>query len=237
MRGNLDIEREVEETTLQRQAQELHVINKTLDCLIDGLNQLDPVSGKVRPDASLRNIRRFLAVRSYNSLRVAKWPLLMGYYQQALALVRMVYEDWLLAIDAEINPETLAALVNNEGKIGKGNLTLSKMTYRLPTVEKELWDDEYGVLSEYAAHPRHKGLKSLILSDAEGSMTLPIGGRYDEWWLKFVLFFMLIGFARTVETIARAIDVPRGHWDARVLPLLEEATSLREQLQNWLSIN
>ena len=43
----------------------------------------------------------FLAVRSFNSLHIARQLLEHGYYQQASALVRMAMEDQLVAEDAE----------------------------------------------------------------------------------------------------------------------------------------
>ena len=83
---------------------ELEVVDAALDQILQGLDAFAYV--KQRPDSRLEDAQMFLAVRSFNSLHIARQLLEHGYYQQASALVRMAMEDQLVAEDAETHPPT-----------------------------------------------------------------------------------------------------------------------------------
>ena len=100
----------------ERHAREFRAVEAALDDILRGLSDFG--SQKVYPDNRLESARLFLATRSFNSLRTAAQVLERGYYQQAMALVRMTKEDQMVALDAESNPATLSALLDDEGKIG-----------------------------------------------------------------------------------------------------------------------
>ena len=131
---------------------ELEVVDAALDQILQGLDAFAYV--KQRPDSRLEDAQMFLAVRSFNSLHIARQLLERGYYQQASALVRMAMEDQLVAEDAETHPPTLDALLDDKGSISSGDLTYSKMAERISREAKKAWDEKYGDLSERAAHPR-----------------------------------------------------------------------------------
>ena len=73
---------------------ELEVVDAALDQILQGLDAFAYV--KQRPDSRLEDAQMFLAVRSFNSLHIARQLLERGYYQQASALVRMAMEDQLV---------------------------------------------------------------------------------------------------------------------------------------------
>jgi hypothetical protein len=131
---------------------ELEVVDAALDQILQGLDAFAYV--KQRPDSRLEDAQMFLAVRSFNSLHIARQLLEHGYYQQASALVRMAMEDQLVAEDAETHPPTLDALLDDKGSISSGDLTYGKMAERISPEAKKAWDEKYGDLSERAAHPR-----------------------------------------------------------------------------------
>ena len=137
---------------------ELEVVDAALDQILQGLDAFAYV--KQRPDSRLEDAQMFLAVRSFNSLHVARQLLEHGYYQQASALVRMAMEDQLVAEDAETHPPTLDVLLDDKGSISSGDLTYGKMAERISPEAKKAWDEKYGDLSERAAHPRHLSLKT-----------------------------------------------------------------------------
>lgn len=119
------IEDEVAFTILANHARDLAVVDAALNQIIIGFNDFS--SRKGNPDNRLESVRIFLAIRSFNSLRTARQTLERGYYQQAMTLVRMAMEDQLVAEDAEAYTPTLDALLDGNGKIGRGVLALTKM--------------------------------------------------------------------------------------------------------------
>ena len=126
----------------------------------------------------------FLAVRSFNSLHVARQVLERGYHQQASTLVRMAMEDQLIAEDAENHPPTLDALLEGKGSISSGDLAYGKMAERISPEAKKAWVEKYGDLSERAAHPRRLSLLALTTV----RRTVRPGGHYDEVQVKATLF-------------------------------------------------
>ena len=138
---------------------ELEVVDAALDQILRGLDAFAYV--KQRPDSRLEDAQMFLAVRSFNSLHIARQLLEHGYYQQASALVRMAMEDQVVAEDAETHPLTLDALLDDKGSISSGYLTYGKMAERISPEAKKAWDEKYGDLSERAAHPRRLSLLAL----------------------------------------------------------------------------
>ena len=108
---------------------ELEVVDAALDQILQGLDAFAYV--KQRPDSRLEDAQMYLAVRSFNSLHIARQLLEHGYYQQASALVRMAMEDQLVAEDAETHPPTLDALLHDNGSISSGDLTYGKMAERI----------------------------------------------------------------------------------------------------------
>ena len=164
---------------------ELEVVDAALDQILQGLDAFAHV--KQRPDSRLEDAQMFLAVRSFNSLHIARQLLERGYYQQASALVRMVMEDQLVAEDAETHPPTLDALLDGKGRISKGNLTYRKMAERISPEAKKAWVEKYGDLSERAAHPRRLSL--LFLTTVR--RTVRPGGHYDEIQVKLTILYLL----------------------------------------------
>ena len=145
-------ENEVASLIRMNHGRELEVVDAALDQILQGLDTFAYV--KQRPDSRLEDAQMFLAVRSFNSLHIARQVLERGYYQQASALVRMAMEDQLVAEDAETHPPTLDALLDDKGSISSGDLTYGKMASRISPEAKKAWDEKYGDLSERAAHPR-----------------------------------------------------------------------------------
>ena len=166
------------DTIRENHSVELEVFETALDQLIRGF--YDFSSLKPRPDNRLESARLFLSTRSINSLRIALQSLERGYYQQAMTLVRMVYEDQLVAKDIENHPPTLKALLEGEGRIGKGQFTFAEMAKRISPEAKAKWDDDYGKLSEYAAHTRLASIRGLNTIGPDGQEVLQLGSQYDK---------------------------------------------------------
>lgn len=229
----LTIEREVQTTIEARHKGALEVVYRALDCIIQGLNECDPDLVKGRVDSDLHNIRRFLATRSFNSIRMGMLALKIGYYQQAFALVRMAKEDQIVALDAETHAPTLSALLTGKGKIGRGGLSLSAMAERISPIAKEVWEDSYGFLSAFSVHPRYQSLRSLLRTNSDGQYILQVGSEYDEVLVNGVLEAVLKELMHTIATIIKFTDAAGSDWGLRVYPAFEEVQALMLQIDVW----
>ena len=172
-------------------------------------------------------------MRSFNSLRMARQTLELGYFQQAMTLVRMAMEDQLVAEDIEHHPPTLAALLDGEGKLGRGNLALGQMAKRLSPKAKVAWDRAYGMVSEYSAHPRHMSLRGLISSNPYGQFTLRPGGHYDKVEVNAVLFYALSSLIHVMTATAKVTGEIGSDLVTSARPVFDEVGSLWKQLDEW----
>ena len=130
-------ENDVSSQIRMNHGRELEVVDAALDQILQGLDAF--AYEKQRPDSPLEDAQMFLAVRSFNSLHIARQLLERGYYQQASVLVRMAMEDQLVAEDAETHPPTLDALLDDKGSIRRGDLTFGKMAERISPEAKKAW--------------------------------------------------------------------------------------------------
>ena len=128
-------ENDVSSQIRMNHGRELEVVDAALDQILQGLDAF--AYEKQRPDSRLEDAQMFLAVRSFNSLHIARQLLERGYYQQASVLVRMAMEDQLVAEDAETHPPTLDALLDDKGSISSGDLTYGKMAERISPKPKK----------------------------------------------------------------------------------------------------
>ena len=212
----------------ENHARELAVVDDALNQIISGLNDFGSL--KAKSNSRLGSARLFLATRSFNSLRIARLTLECGYYQQAMTLVRMVMEDQLIANDAEIHPPTLDALLDNNGKIGSGDLSLTKMAERISPKAREEWDANYGHASKYAAHPRQLSLYGLTSTDSNGHRTLRLGGRYDEVEVNNVLYHLTLQLVEVGITTEKLTLTVGSSWAGSALPVFKELISICQQI-------
>ena len=212
-------------------AGEFKVVEAALEQILQGLSDFG--SQKQKPDNRLESARLFLVTRSFNSIRTAMQMLESGYYQQAETLVRMVMEDQLVAHDIEIHPPTLTALLDGEGKIGRGNLTYGNMAKRISGKAKEAWDNDYGALSRYGAHPRLGSMRALVTEGPDGEVVLRPGGHYDRIWANMVLCYTLRELVLVLETVAKITAFAGIDWVDSATPVFEEVMALWQRIDEW----
>ena len=184
-RNNTELARTIRET----HAVDFAIVEGGLDHIIQGLNEFGEFRGK--PKGDLESVRLFLATRMFTSLRMALLALELANYQQAATMVRMAMESNLVAEDSTEHEPTRRALLHGEGKMGKGLLTFSEMAGRLSPSSRETWHSEYGIISEYAAHPRMMGMVAMVTWDEENRPHLGLGGRYSELDISIVMGFLI----------------------------------------------
>jgi hypothetical protein len=211
---------------------ELEVVDAALDQILQGLDAFAYV--KQRPDSRLEdsrleNAQMFLAVRSFNSLHIARQLLEHGYYQQASALVRMAMEDQLVAEDAETHPPTLDALLDDKGSISSGDLTYGKMAERISPEAKKAWDEKYGDLSERAAHPRRLSLLALTTV----RRTVRPGGHYDAVQVKVTFLYLLEQLGQVLRTVGLLTANVESPWIEGARPALRDMTALYREIAEW----
>ena len=169
-----DYEEQAAAATNRNHPRDLEVVEAALEQIKGGLDALPTTWSQ---DDRLYTARFLLVGRCLNSLKASLVLLRRGYYQQPLALVRMVWEDNLTALDAANHKETLSALIEGIPPLGKGDLTFSAMAKRQSLDEE--WKGNYGPLSEYAAHTRYQSLHVPVGQTPEGN-EVGLGAYYDE---------------------------------------------------------
>ena len=145
----------------------------------------------------------------------------------------MVMEDQLIANDAENHAPTLNALLDGDGKIGSGELSLAMMAGRISPKAKEAWERDYGHASKYAAHPRQLSLHSLTSIGPNDQTTLQLGSHYDELEVTNVLYYLLDQLVQVWATTAKLMREIRRDWDHDARPLFEQVMSLCQQINEW----
>ena len=209
-------------------AREFSAVEAALDDILRGLS--DYGSRKGKPDNRLESARLFLTTRSFNALRTAAQVLERGYYQQAMVLVRMAMEDQMVALDSESHPATLSALLDDDSKLGRGDLALGKMAERVSAKTKEAWDDDYGMLSRYGAHPRRGSIEELVEVGPDGQIVLRPGSHYDETWVNVVLYYTLRELVHVLATVAKITASAGINWATGAMSTLEEVDTLWRQI-------
>lgn len=169
-------EKQVKTDTAREHRDEINLVTKLLNAHMAGFEKLGAFT--LSANNELEYAWLLLTTRSFNSLRCAFDLLQKGYYSQAMMLIRSADEDWLIGKDCEKNQETLAALLNGKGELGKGKLTFSEMAKR---VEERMeisgaWKNIYGQLSTIA-HARKQALMILINPKTK---ELRLGSHYDD---------------------------------------------------------
>ena len=142
----------------------------------------------------------------------------------------MAKEDQMVALDSESNFATLSALLDDDSKLGSGDLALGKMAERVSAKTKEAWDDDYGMLSRYGAHPRRSSIEELVEVGPDGQIVLRPGSHYDETWVNVVLYYTLRELVQVFATVAKVSAFAGIDWVTNVMPTLKEVDFLWRQI-------
>ena len=123
-------ESQIKKVTSSKHQEELNLMTNILNTYIDGFNLID--SFTLARDNEVEWAWLFLITRSFHSMRCAIQLMIMGYYSQAISLLRTVTEDWFICQDCTGNPKILEAILHNKYTIPDKNhgLTFRKMAER-----------------------------------------------------------------------------------------------------------
>lgn len=168
-----------------------------------------------------------LSNRAFNSLRWAYHLLAAGYYSQSMMLTRGAFEDWLVCEDAKEHTETVAALLDRDGRVP----TFSAMADRLEKPLRKEWKDTlgddgiYGLLSTFA-HPRYRAIAVLVDPD---TLTLRLGPNWDEDLFIVAANYLLLALIRMMEFVIRLVPQDTA-WLVDLKPFMDRAHQCREDL-------
>ena len=95
---------------------------------------------------------------------------------------------------------------------------------------KVAWDDDYGMLSHYGAHPRRGSIEELVEISSDGQIVLRPGSHYDEMWANVALYYMLRELVQVFATVEKITAAAGIYWTIGALSALEEVDTLWRQI-------
>lgn len=107
-----ELEAEVKKTTSTKYQRELSLMTNVIQSYIDGFNVI--ASFTLADDNEVQHAWLLLITQSFRAMRCALLTMHIGYYGEAMSLLRTATEAWLAAEDCKKTPRTLNALLHNE---------------------------------------------------------------------------------------------------------------------------
>lgn len=206
-------ELEVKNTTITDKKVELDIIENLLSQHLAGFRVLGEFkAGEIQ---RLELAWLLLVVQGFKSLRCAYDLLQKGYYSQALILVRAAEEDYLTCKHCEISQETVEALLAGKSRISG----FRKMAQDISTEFCEIWDINYGQLSEIA-HPRPLAMR-MTANWKENKINL--GVNYVENHFIATCQALLRSAVGMTEIFAKLLGKNAPQWQEESSTALQEA--------------
>lgn len=206
--------------TLAQRREDAALIERLLDLFVVGLSSF----GGQRPRDDIDHVVTLLCTKAFNSLRCAYELLLMGYYSQAITLIRTVEDDWLTCIYIIKYPAKTHIWL--EGKRTPFYGEMLNELLQADVLDANLRDqlrDSYDISSGHI-HPRTSALAAVVRVDPAGQALL-VGGHYDAELFTGTVS-MLLPAASQMLSILAAFPWPDDMWRSQV----DEA---RDAVVNW----
>ncbi|MBI4282040.1 MAG: hypothetical protein HY672_00935 [Chloroflexi bacterium] len=226
-RQNVDeIEAKVSLETKRKETKTLARIEALLNAFLHSFRE----TGGFTPTTTNRHeqVWWLLVGRSFNSLRWAFHLLQVGYYTQALILVRSVEEDWLVCQDCLEHPDTVEALFDDSKRMP----TFQDMANRLPENLRNTWhapkghpEQAYDILSSIS-HPRPRALRFAF---DFGKNSPRIGPGYDESLFVFTSWQILTAAICIAAFLARLVSE---EFQKPLMNEMQQATEYLETLRH-----
>jgi len=170
------IEAQVRDETTIKHSSEISHLNDLLDVFINGFNTV----GNYTVENNHKDAWLLLLPRSYRALRSSLILLQTAYYPEALAVLRTVTENWLIAKDCKNNQSTINILIKGKDKNGKTSFNYKNIAQSLGVTDV-IYDGDYAYLSCFV-HANRRSVMILLNKEQKEIIPYPI---YDE------LLFML----------------------------------------------
>jgi hypothetical protein len=167
-------ETQVRKTTSKSHKKEIELLTSILNMYINGFNSID--SFTYNQDNEKETAWLLLVARSFHSMRSALQLMLMGYYGQAISLLRTITENFFICHDCIKNPKAIEAILHKKYRIPsrKNGLTFYEMAER--TGNLRIYRSDYAHQSELT-HP--SALSLGIIRDPKTN-EINVAPRYDK---------------------------------------------------------
>lgn len=222
-----ELEAEVRALTFKKHKGEIALMVGLMQLYIDGFNLID--SFVVTEDNDIQQAWLRLLTHAFRSMRSALMTMHIGYYGEALSLLRIATEDWFAAEHCEKNSTTLTALLHDEGL----KLNWENMAQNIGAL-KIVYEGDYHYLSRFT-HVCKLSLAVLIDPERKELRITPI---YDE-----LLFLSCCEmFFRTASRIAaimlkflkKQVEFKSDSWLMKAEPIMKQAGNwLRERRKEY----
>lgn len=167
-------ESQVKKITRDSHQKEIELITNILNMYINGFNSIN--SFTYNQDNEKETAWLLLVARSFHSMRGAIQLMLMGYYGQAISLLRTATENFFICHDCIENPKAIEAILHNKYDIPSRNngLTFYEMARR--TGNLQIYRKDYDHQSK-VTHP--SALSLGIIRDPKTN-EINVAPRYDK---------------------------------------------------------
>lgn len=223
-------ERRVREESQQKCGSQLAVVESLLNSLLDGMSLLGNVTLSDEAESKKHFVQQLYISRSFNSLRCSYKLAQMGYYSQAVMLLRSSLEDLVVTYRCEKQPELVEKLLN--GKEERFNFT--QMAEAEGHEFRAWWKDKYDELTMFT-HPRSPGLQILV---SQENQRLWLGPYFDQTQLLAVIHYLLmilIHDLRLFFPILHSKDpIPAEEWAQPSLKAINRANKLISKIAEEL---
>lgn len=229
-----ELEAEVKMITLSKHEREVTLMTNLMQAYIDGFNFID--SFTLTDDNEVQYAYLLLLTQSFHCMRCALLTMQIGYYGEAMSLLRTATEDWLAAADCQETSRTLEALLHNEKlELKWGNIAANVGGKTgVKGVVDIVYKGDYHFLSRFT-HVSKLGLAIVRNLETNELRTRPV---YDE-----VLFLsgceMLIRNAVRMASImlrflSEQPDSKADLWQKAAVPAIQKAGDwLRERQDEY----
>ena len=155
-------ESQVKKVTCSKHQEEVNLMTTVINMYINGFNLID--SFTFTEDNEVETAWLFLVTRSFHSMRCAIQLIIMGYYGQAISLLRTITENIFICHDCVENKKTIEAILYNKYKIPDSTQGLSFRQMAKRTGNMKIYESDY----DHQSRVNHPTALSLgILRDAK----------------------------------------------------------------------
>jgi len=232
-------ETQVKKTTSKANQKEIELLTNTLNMYINGFNSIG--SFTYNQDNEKETAWLLLVTRSFHSMRSALQLMLMGYYGQAISVLRTVTENFFICHDCIANPKAIEAILHNKYRIPDSNQKLSFRQMASRTGNMKIYEQDYAHQSA-VTHP--SALSLGIIRDPKTN-TINVSPRYDKILFLDCCEMVFRNALMMNEFMARLLEklsskTKATSWAEKAKQTIEEASDwlkrMREEFGNITSL-
>jgi hypothetical protein len=224
------VELEIQKQTVEKQTQEFELIERTKQALINGLNLL----GAYKIDKPAETAKILITIRSFQSFRCSIEPIKKAYYNQAVAILRMMTEDFFILGNLDQDPQLVNLLLSGKPNTPSGKKAPTIHYYTLAKKMKALKVYETYRLQCDFTHCSNQSIGILI--DSAGKITkVKIASAYDKTLFMMCCEMLIMNSLRILYNIEGLLKkLPADNtciWQQEFVLLTYDINKWRDNLQ------